>query len=161
MHVFEMVAIIVVVTTFFSTISFLFKTYFANRHKERMALIESGRDMSVFKPKKRQTNRALKFGLLLFGIGAGILTGSIVEFLLGLEPPLGIFAMMFIFGGVALVLYYLIEARHSFEDVEEAFIAPRARKIKVEEDAPFETELRMEERKFDEEEGFDLTQRQH
>jgi len=111
--------------------------------------------------KKRQTNRALKLGLLFFGIGAGILTGSIVEFLLGLEPPLGIFAMMFIFGGVALVLYYLIEARHTFEDVEEAFIAPRARKIKAEEDAPFETELRMEERKFDEEEGFDLTQRQH
>ncbi len=160
MHVFEMVAMIVLVTTFFSTLSFLFKTYFTTRHKERMALIESGRDMSVFKPKKRQTNRALKLGLLFFGIGAGILTGSIVEFLLGLEPPLGIFAMMFIFGGVALVLFYLIEARHTFEDVEEKFVAPQGRKIKVEEE-PFETELRMEERKFDEEEGFGFTQKQH
>ncbi len=156
MHVFEMVAIIVIVTSFFSTISFLAKTYFSTRHKERMALIESGRDMTVFKPKKRQTNRALKFGLMFFGIGAGILTGSIIEAIFGLEEPLGIFSMMFIFGGVALVLYYIIAAKLSFENEEEEEII-----LDKKVDPPFETELRMEERKFDEEEGFDLTQGQY
>ena len=159
MHVFEMVAIIVVVTSFFSTISFLAKTYFSTRHKERMALIESGRDMTVFKPKKRQTNRALKFGLLFFGIGAGILTGSIFEAIFGLEEPMGVFAMMFIFGGVALVLYYIIAAKLSFEHGEYEEEQKDFRHIKVEE-PPFETDLRMEERKFDEEEGFGLKQGQ-
>ena len=117
MHVFEMVAIIVVVTTFFSTLSFLVKTYFNTRHKERMALIESGRDMTVFKPKKRQTNRALKFGLLFFGLGAGILTGSIFEAIFGLEEPLGIFSMMFMFGGnrFGFVLHYCRKTQSGIE----------------------------------------------
>lgn len=155
MHVFEMITTLVVVTTFFSTISFLAKTFFTARHKERMALIESGRDMTVFKPKKRQTNRALKFGLLFFGIGAGILTGSIIEAIFGLEEPLGIFSMMFMFGGVALVLYYILAAKYSFEEREEEVV------LEKNVEPPFETELRMKERQFDEEEGFDLTQRQY
>lgn len=154
MHVFEMVAFIVMVTTFFSTISFLAKTYFSTRHKERMALIKSGRDMSVFKPKKRQTNRALKFGLLFFGIGAGMFVGSFLEMLFGLESPFGIFSMMFMFGGIALVLYYIIAAKHSFEEREEEV-------SDFKHEPPFETELRMEERKFDEEEGFNLKKGQH
>ncbi|MEZ4886745.1 MAG: DUF6249 domain-containing protein [Chitinophagales bacterium] len=150
-----MITTLVVVTTFFSTISFLAKTFFTARHKERMALIESGRDMTVFKPKKRQTNRALKFGLLFFGIGAGILTGSIIEAIFGLEEPLGIFSMMFMFGGVALVLYYILAAKYSFEEREEEVV------LEKNVEPPFETELRMKERQFDEEEGFDLTQRQY
>ncbi|MGB0930979.1 MAG: DUF6249 domain-containing protein [Chitinophagales bacterium] len=158
MHVFEMVAIIVVVTSFFSTLSFLAKTYFSARHKERMALIESGRDMSVFKPKKRQTHRALKLGLMFFGIGAGILTGSMIEFLFGLEAPLGIFSMMFIFGGMALVSYYILTSKSSFKDKDEEEEVIVSKKV---EEPPFETELRMEERKFDEEEGFDLIQKQY
>lgn len=157
MHVFEMVALIVMVTSFFSTVSFLAKTYFSARHTERMALIESGRDMSVFKPKKRQTNRALKLGLMFFGIGAGILTGSIIEAIFGLEEPLGVFAMMFIFGGMALVSYYILTSKGNFDREEEEEIIVNKKDI----EPPFETELRMEERKFDEEEGFDLTQKQY
>ena len=152
MHVFEMVAFIVMVTTFFSTISFLAKTYFSTRHKERMALIESGRDMSVFKPKKKQSNRALKFGLLFFGIGAGMLTGGLIEAIFGLENPFGVFAMMFIFGGVALILYYIVDAKIHITQREEETTE------NYQHEPPFETELRMEERKFDEEEGFNLKQ---
>ena len=48
---------------------------FENRHRERLALIQYGKDSSVFHGKRKKKNNALKMGLLFMSIGAGLLVG--------------------------------------------------------------------------------------
>ena len=58
--------------------------FLKNRHRERLALIQYGKDSSVFHGKERKNN-ALKMGLLFMSIGAGLLVG-IFDNLFHTEP---------------------------------------------------------------------------
>lgn len=94
----------------FSAIFGVFYVYFNTRNKERMALIEKGADASLFTTKSRSyTNQTLKFGMLALGIGAGILLGSLVATYTVLPEPVAYFSMIFLFGGLGLILNYLVE----------------------------------------------------
>lgn len=94
----------------FSAIFGVFYVYINTRNKERMALIEKGADASLFTTKTRSyTNVTLKFGMLALGIGVGILAGALVATYTVLPEPVAYFSMIFLFGGLGLILNYLVE----------------------------------------------------
>ena len=82
--------------------------YLSYRKKERMALIQSGRDSSIFGQEK-QCYSTLKWGLLLFGVGLGLLIAEAMAKYDILSPEVAYFSMAFIFGGAALIVDFLIE----------------------------------------------------
>jgi hypothetical protein len=82
--------------------------YMSYRKKERMALIQFGRDASILKDDGRCYS-SLKWGLLLFGVGLGLL---IAEFMVKYEvmsQEAAYFSMASIFGGMALIIDFFIE----------------------------------------------------
>jgi len=82
--------------------------YLSYRRKERMALIQSGKDSSIFGQDK-QCYSTLKWGLLLFGVGLGLLIAEALAKYDILSPEVAYFSMAFIFGGAALIVDFLIE----------------------------------------------------
>ncbi len=92
--------------------------YLGVRRKERMAMLEKGVDASVFFSKKTSSNEySLKYGLLLIGLAIGILFGNLLAnsepFAEGEEAAY--FSMIFLFGGLALLINYFI-ARKMFNE---------------------------------------------
>jgi len=87
-----------------------------SRNRERMALIERGADPTLFETKKKATTGGvMKVGLFLFGIGFGI----VVAYFLtsgGMEEGAAYPAMIFIFGGLALIASYLWQRKLEKED---------------------------------------------
>ncbi len=78
------------------------------RRKERMALLERGADPAIFHEPKREKVTSLKYGLFLIGIALGIFMGNILEETTRLEPEVTYFSMIFLFGGLALVISYFL-----------------------------------------------------
>ncbi len=85
--------------------------YISARNKERMAMIEKGADASMFVAKRNYFAMTLKIGMLLVGIALGILIGSIIDEYTALPRPVGYFSMIFLFGGIALIINALIERK--------------------------------------------------
>lgn len=103
---------------FFATVFGIMYVYYNTRNKERMALIEKGADASLFNTGiegKRSFSWgkfSLKTGMLFIGIGLGIIAGAILESAeVFPDAVAGYFSMIFVFGGLALVLFYLIEKK--------------------------------------------------
>ena len=78
------------------------------KNKERLALIEKGLDVSIFKNEGQTHWRygALKFGLLAIGIGIGLVVANILDVNRIMDDEVAYFAMIFIFGGLGLLSYY-------------------------------------------------------
>ena len=92
--------------------------FFTTRNKERMALIDQGIDASIFTSKRRgYSNNTLKFGMLFFGIGVGILVGTLLD-AMGMQEEPAYFSSMFIFGGLGLIGYYRIASNKSDDSLE-------------------------------------------
>lgn len=98
---------ILVPISLFAATALIIWIYIVNRNKERMALIEKGADASMFKTKKNRFSN-LKWGMLFTGVGIGILLGNILAKNSNLEEPVSYFSMIFLFGGISLIIYYLI-----------------------------------------------------
>jgi len=79
--------------------------YFTSRHRERMALIESGKDATIFKREKDPSNRALKYGMVAVMSGIGLLIGAFMK-KMGMPGEVAYFSMVLIFGGMGLLAYY-------------------------------------------------------
>lgn len=86
--------------------------YLGIRKKERMALIEKGADASTF-VKKSSGNSSLKWGLLLVGVALGMLIGNWLAETSSFqgEEEVAYFSMVFLFGGIALVVNYFLNKR--------------------------------------------------
>ena len=102
----------------FATVFGIMYVHYTTRNKERMALIDKGADASLFNTGKEGKSYfnwgkfALKTGMLFMGIGLGIIAGAILESAaLFPSEEAGYFSMIFIFGGLALVLFYLIDRK--------------------------------------------------
>jgi len=109
---------LIVFIALFATVFGIVYVHYTTRNKERMALIEKGADASLFNTGKEGKSfinwgkLALKVGMLFMGIGLGIIAGAILESLAAFpSEEAGYFSMVFIFGGLALVLYYLIDRK--------------------------------------------------
>lgn len=80
------------------------------RKKERLAMMEKGADPSIFNIEPRQISY-LKYGIFLVGIAIGILLGNVLEVSSSLNPVVSYFSMIFLFGGLGLIISHLIERR--------------------------------------------------
>jgi hypothetical protein len=89
--------------------------YLGVRKKERMTMLEKGADPSVFEQMKPGM-AGIRYGLLLIGVAIGILLGNIIEATTCLEEEVSYFSMIFLFGGLALVISYFVEKYHSKKD---------------------------------------------
>lgn len=78
-----------------------------------MALIEKGQDVSIFKDNNELHGRynALKFGILAFGVGLGLIFANILDVHRIMDEDIAYFAMITLFGGLALIVYYLLLRR--------------------------------------------------
>lgn len=87
--------------------------YLFTRNKERMALIEKGASATLFNTGKKngRSTWVLKLGLFLLGIAIGILVGAILDAKTVLAEEVSYFSMIFLFGGLSLVGYYIIERK--------------------------------------------------
>ena len=100
---------ILAIAGFFSSIIIWTYMYFSSRHRERMALIESGADATIFK-QDRDNSHALKYGIVAVMCGVGVLFGNILDNA-GLQSFVAYFSMILIFGGLGLVGFYFYIAK--------------------------------------------------
>lgn len=97
----------VAVTGFFVSVLFFTYTYYRSRHAERMELLRTGNDATIFSVsgQSRRLN-TLKWGMLIAFAGLGVLMGGILERMLNLgEGFATTFAILF-FAGIGLILFY-------------------------------------------------------
>lgn len=82
------------------------------RRSERFKLLEKGVDASYFlSPNKPQGFSALKVGLLFIGAALGLLLGGILNRMELLPENPAYFSMIFLFGGLALVIGHFLEKK--------------------------------------------------
>jgi hypothetical protein len=109
------------VITFIALFLAVFATYYVHvttRNKERMALIEKGADASLFNTGKEGKGFTfsfgrftLKLGMFFMGIAVGILAGALLVSFSVLPEPVCYLSMIFFFGGLSLVLFYIIDRK--------------------------------------------------
>jgi hypothetical protein len=111
---------VVVPIIFFATIAGIWIVYLIARHKERLTIIEKGLGSEEIKSLYlRGAGRpnplsALKWGLILVGAGAGALLAMWLDRTFMLED--GVYpAIIALFGGIALVIFYLISRKRTQE----------------------------------------------
>jgi L-cystine uptake protein TcyP (sodium:dicarboxylate symporter family) len=85
--------------------------FLMTRHRERMTMLERGVDASVFATPKQSFSLTLKFGMLFVGIALGILAGHELHRHYGLAEEVAFGSMVFLLGGLALIVNFLIERK--------------------------------------------------
>lgn len=87
------------------------------RRKERMALIEKGADASLLVTKPNFNYYALKIGLLCIGVAIGVIIGATMVETTTLNEEAAYFSMIFLFGGIGLVVSHFLEKKERKEMV--------------------------------------------
>ena len=112
-----MEAVITFIALFATTFGILY-VFYTTRNKERMALIEKGADASLFNTGKEGAKSfinwnkfTLKIGMLAMGIALGIIVGSLMANASVLDEDASYSSMVFFFGGLSLVLFYIIDRK--------------------------------------------------
>jgi len=102
----------------FATVFGVVYVHYSTRNKERMALIEKGADASLFNTGKEATKWnfswskfTLKLGMLAMGIAVGIMVAAIMAQSQILDEDALYPSMIFFFGGLSLVLFYVIDRK--------------------------------------------------
>jgi len=80
------------------------------RHKEKMAMIERGADPELFRSKQLKFSQynIFKYGLFLIGVAIGIIMGGIMQEYHVIDEVAGYFSSILFFGGLALVVAFLL-----------------------------------------------------
>ena len=81
------------------------------QNKERRMLVEKGADPSIFQAPRAQKVTSLRYGLLLIGVAIGIFLGSLLSGYTIMREEAAYFSMVFLFGGIALVISYFLEKK--------------------------------------------------
>lgn len=93
-------------------ITLMFYVFFTGRHRERMSMIDKGVDANIFYSKKRHSiSPTLKFGMLLVGVAVGILLGEVLSNNTNINRGTAYMSMIFLFGGISLIINFLIERK--------------------------------------------------
>jgi len=109
--------LIIASVSFFSAIVLSFYFYFKARNRERMALIEKGIDLSEFY-KEPNRHLMLKAGMLFMGVAIGLYVAYATTTVLPIPAVVAYFAMILLFGGLGLILYYPVSARYLIRNDE-------------------------------------------
>ncbi|MFO8235428.1 MAG: DUF6249 domain-containing protein [Bacteroidales bacterium] len=88
--------------------------YLNVRKRERMALIESGKDARIFNLESNVAP-SLKFGLLMIGLAIGALLGNVLEATTSIDKSVAYFSMILLFGGIGLLIYHQIGKKKAEE----------------------------------------------
>ena len=111
--------VLVAFIAFFATVFGIYYVRVTTRNKERMALIDKGADASLFNTGKEGqasllnwNKMTLKIGMFFMGIGAGITAGAILDSMEVMPHGPDYVSMIFLFGGLSLVLFYLIDRKN-------------------------------------------------
>ncbi len=103
----EMLPLIV----FFGVVAYVIKIILDNATRKKLidkGMVDENVKYLYMDRPTSQTLSALKWGMVAIGIGAAIFIGQMVQYDLREEVTIG---CMFIFGGLALVIYYPIANR--------------------------------------------------
>jgi hypothetical protein len=110
--------VLVAFIAFFATVFGIYYVHVTTRNRERMALIDKGADASLFNTGKEGQSSwlnwnkfTLKLGMLFMGIGLGIIAGSILDSMEVMPNGPDYVSMIFLFGGLSLVLFYIIDRK--------------------------------------------------
>jgi hypothetical protein len=108
--------VLVAFIAFFATVFGIYYVHITTRNKERMALIDKGADASLFNTGKEASffnwnKLTLKIGMLAIGIALGILVGATMSNSGVLDEDTSYSSMIFLFGGLSLVLFYVIDRK--------------------------------------------------
>lgn len=98
---------------FFATVFGIMYIFYTTRNKERLALIDKGAEASLFNTGKTGFawgRLSMKLGMLAIGISLGILVGELLT-RGGLDDDVSYPSMIFLFGGIALVLFYFVDRK--------------------------------------------------
>lgn len=112
----DLTAIFVMAVIFGSVVAIV---YLQIRKKERMALLQTNKDASVFDKGRKCGSSSLKYGLLLTGAGLGILLANILISYRVLSEDVAYFAMIFIFGGTALLVDFFWQRKELKEQEDQ------------------------------------------
>lgn len=83
--------------------------YLTQKHKQKKMLISMGQPVDLL-DKKDYSNSlsSLKFGLVSVSLALGIFAGHILSRYTDLLEEAAYFSMIFLFGGIALLVFYFI-----------------------------------------------------
>jgi len=95
----------------FATIFGIIYVIVITRHRERMSMLEKGVSPANFDSKVGFGSNTLKFGMLSVGISFGILTGFALSRSEVIERPPALFGMIFLFGGLSLILNFIVDRK--------------------------------------------------
>lgn len=95
---------------FFASVYGIFHLYV--RRKERLALIEKGLTAAIFNSESN-VSPSLKYGIFFIGIAVGFLMGEILSETTHMDEGIAYLSMIFLFGGIGLVIYYFIARKHT------------------------------------------------
>jgi hypothetical protein len=97
---------------FFALVFASLYVHLTTRNKERLALIEKGASPDLFKEKPAENSgyATFKSGLFLFGIALGIIAGYFLTDA-GMDETAAYFSMIFFFGGIGLVVSFLLQEK--------------------------------------------------
>ena len=98
---------VIAMISMFGFAGFLTYMYYNTRHRERMALIESGQDAGIFKSLPKGIS-SLKWGLVLTMIGLALGIGIYADTTMNNDGPFITFPLIFIFGGIGFLIFYKI-----------------------------------------------------
>lgn len=103
---------ILVPLAFFALIFASLYVHLTTRNKERLALIANGANPELFKSKSLAGSGygSFKLGLFLIGIAFGIVSGYFLS-QGGMDEVASYFSMIFLFGGIGLVVSFLLQGK--------------------------------------------------
>lgn len=81
------------------------------QHRERKMLLEKGADPKIFSVPRVQKATSLRYGLLLIGVALGIFMGDMLTKNADMVQEAAYFSMVFLFGGIALVISFFLERK--------------------------------------------------
>jgi hypothetical protein len=91
--------------------------FFTTRHKERMAIIETGQSPDLFKKKGQWLYFLLTLGIISIGIALGILIGAVLEPMVNLHGFWIMSISIFLFLGLSLICcYFILKSKFRKED---------------------------------------------
>lgn len=92
----------------FATAFGIIYTIVVTRYRERMSMLEKGLNPNL---GTRSLARTLKVGMLSMGVAIGAMIGNYLHKNSFLDGFVAYFSMMSFFGGLALILNFIIERR--------------------------------------------------
>lgn len=107
MHGPEILIPLLGIVGFFASLIVWVYMHYNTRYRERMALLEYGKDADIFKPHQKERNKSLKLGIVGVMIGIGLFLGNIMDSI-GMMKLAAYGSMVLLMGGLGLVGYYFL-----------------------------------------------------